>query len=448
MAKDWEKLAGEKGERVSSSRLERMMKLGGMGAGVAASSLAGRVKQLLGSNESVDEGNRKSAARMVSVLGQLKGASMKVGQILSADPEMLPPEFADGLEDLQRSAPPMTWETVRDQIEGALDRPIDVVFRSFEPEPIGAASIGQVHRATLDTGEDVAVKIQYPGVADSLESDLETLRSMLVWGRPFVDRERLDHYFREIREVLLVEADYVNEGRQLERFRQHFKDKPEFRIPRPYLDLTRPTVLVMEYVEGEKLDHALETLEADERDVLLNRFIGMYVWMFHELFELHADPHPGNFLLDSEGRIVLLDFGAVKAFDPDFSDSILELLDTCWEDDPQRAITIYERCGFGGNSFDFEAFDADLIREYHEIVLAPFLTTGDFDFGEWTPTMDSKRFMLRNPAFMKLTPPPQALLYFRVLSGIKGLLARFSTRINVYDLAVETAGRRGVLTEL
>ncbi len=450
MAKDWEKLAGEKGERVSSSRLERMMKLGGMGAGVAASSLAGKMKNFIGrrgrDDEELTDNLRKNAEKMADVLGELKGASMKIGQILSADPEMIPPEFAEGLERLQRSAPPMTWMTVKTQIETALDLPIDAVFRDFNPEPIGAASIGQVHRATLDTGEDVAIKIQYPGVADALESDMETLRSMLIWARPFIDRERLNHYFDEIREVLLIEADYVNEAEQLARFREHFAEKPEFRIPEPHIELTRPTVLIMEYIEGEKLDHALERLEADERDVLLGRFIGMYVWMFHELFELHADPHPGNFMLDEDGRMVLLDFGAVREFEPEFSDAILELLDTCWENDPERALRIYEQTGFGGENFRFEDFDPELITEYHEIVLAPFMTTGKFDFGAWQPAIDSKTFMMRNPAFMKLIPPPDALLYFRVLSGIKGLLAKFGARINVYDLAVETAERRGVLT--
>lgn len=450
VAKDWEKLAGEKGEKVSSSRLERMMKLGGMGAGVAASSFAGKMKNLItrggDDDQELSDNLKKNAEKMADVLGELKGASMKIGQILSADPEMIPPEFAQGLERLQKSAPPMTWMTVKSQIETALDLPIEAAFRDFNPEPIGAASIGQVHRATLDTGEDVAIKVQYPGVADALESDMETLRSMLIWARPFIDRKRLNHYFDEIREVLLIEADYTREAEQLARFREHFSEKPEFRIPRPYPELTRPTVLVMEYVEGEKLDHALERLEQDERNVLLQRFIGMYVWMFHELFELHADPHPGNFMLDAEGRLVLLDFGAVRKFEPAFSDAILELLDTCWEDDPERALRIYEETGFGGENFRFGDFDPALITEYHEIVLTPFMTTGKFDFGDWKPAIESKKFMMRNPPFMKLVPPPDALLYFRVLSGIKGLLARFGAQINVYDLAVETAERRGVLT--
>ena len=161
MAKDWEKLAGEKGERVKSGKLERMMRLGGVGAGVAASSIAGKFRNMIGGgDEALKDNHRKNAQRMVGVLGQLKGASMKVGQILSADPELLPPEFAEGLAQLQKDAPPMTWNTVKAQIESALDRPIEDVFDTFDPDPVGAASIGQVHRARLPAelgGHEVAV---------------------------------------------------------------------------------------------------------------------------------------------------------------------------------------------------------------------------------------------------------------------------------------------------
>ena len=135
--KDWEKLAGERGERVKSSKFERVFKLGSVGAGVAASSLAGKLKSIVSgtdSEEDLSDLYRKNANRMADVLGQLKGASMKVGQMLSADPEALPPEFAEGLARLQRDAPPMTYNTVREEIEKAFDRPIYLVFRHFDPD--------------------------------------------------------------------------------------------------------------------------------------------------------------------------------------------------------------------------------------------------------------------------------------------------------------------------
>ncbi len=449
MKKDWEKLAGEEGEKVSSSKIQRVLRLGSVGAGVAASSLAGKLKSFVrGGSEDEEEQlrnlYRKNADKMADVLGQLKGASMKVGQMLSADPEMIPPEFADGLARLQRNAPPMTWNTVKDQIETALDRPIDSVFDRFDPEPVGAASIGQVHRATLDTGEDVAVKVQYPGVSEALDSDLDTLKSMLVWGRPFVPREKLDRYFDEIRAVLKMEADYVQEAEQLARFQTHLVERDDVIVPKPYPDVSSETVLVMEFVEGVKLDEALEEMEEEPRNEMLQRWLSLFVWMFHELHELHADPHPGNFLLTDDGRLAVLDFGCVREFEPRFADGMLEIVTTVWDDHPERALEIYDELGFGTDDFDPRTIDPDLIRQYHEIVLAPFLSNEPFQFGGWQPALEGKKFMLRNPSFLQLTPPSDALLYFRLLSGIKGLLGKFDAALAIRPLAEETAIRRGL----
>lgn len=448
--KDWEKLAGEKGERVSSSKFQRVFKLGSVGAGVAASSFASKLKNIVTGSGADDaelsEAYRKNADKMALVLGQLKGASMKVGQMLSADPEALPPEFVESLESLQRDAPPMTYNTVKEVIETALDRPLDVVFKTFDPEPVGAASIGQVHRATLDTGEDVAIKVQYPGVAEALESDLDTLKNMLVWGRPFIAKEKLDRYFEEIREVLMTEADYLQEAENLERFNEHLADRDDIVVPKPYLEHTRPNVLVMEYMEGEKLDVALETMEPAERDEMLYRWLALFVWMFHELNELHADPHPGNFLLRDDGKLALLDFGCVKHFEPRFADGMMEIVTTTWTDEPERALEIYEELGFGDKRLDISKIDPQLLADYHNIVLAPFVQPGDFAFGGWQPGIEGRNFMLSHPSMMQLTPPPHMLMYFRLLSGIKGLLGKFDAKIDIKPLARETAERRGLVS--
>jgi predicted unusual protein kinase regulating ubiquinone biosynthesis (AarF/ABC1/UbiB family) len=453
MPKDWEKLAGEEGEEVTSSRLSRMLQLGRMGARVGASSLASKLKSKLtgGSaaerEEALREAYAKNARHMVDVLGKLKGASMKVGQLLSADPELMPDGFADELSALQRDAPPMTYMTVKRQIEEALDRPIETVFTRFDPEPIGSASIGQVHRARLDTGEEVAVKVQYPGVADSLESDLKSLRSMMTYGRAVVERERLDDWLAEIREILRREADYRLEAENLGRFHELLAEREGLRAPRPFPERSAETVLVMEFMEGEKLDDALQRMGEEERNEWLERWLLTFVWMFHELSEIHADPHPGNFLLQGDD-LVMLDFGCVKSYDPSFTDGMLEILDCCWQDDHERAREVYLRLGFGvEGSLSIEDIDPDLLWEYHNIVLAPFLRDEPFAFEGWTPAMDGKMFMMRHPSFLKLVPPRDALLYFRMLSGIKGLLARFDARINVYRNAVDIARRRDVLTD-
>lgn len=453
MAEDWEKLAGETGEEVTSNRFKRMFKLGSMGAKVTASSVASKLGSFLpGDKDRREEGLKrayaKNAERVVEVLGELKGASMKVGQMLSADPELLPDEFSDVMSALQKDAPPMTYTTVKGQIENALDRPMEMVFSYFDPDPIGSASIGQVHRATLESGEDVAVKVQYPGVAASLESDLKSLKTMLIYGRAFVDRDRLDAIFEEVRRMLLEEADYRIEAETLGRFHAYLEERDGLRAPKPYPQWSSKQVLVMEYIEGQKLDQALADLEdGPRRAELLERWMHSYSWMFHELHELHGDPHPGNFLLQQDDTLVMLDFGCVKKFEPQFADGFLEILVAAWEDDAERIIDIYRRLGFGTEGTDPKSIDPELMLQYQSIVTAPFMRDEPFYFGDWEPAMEAKLFMMRHPSFFKLIPPPDALAYFRVLSGIKGLLRKMDATINAYEMAYQTARRRGLLGE-
>ncbi|MEM1348398.1 MAG: AarF/ABC1/UbiB kinase family protein [Myxococcota bacterium] len=450
MSKDWDKLAGEEGERVTSSRFGRMWKLGKMGAKVTASMLANRASNLLSSEEDQaernDETRKRNAKHVAEVLGQLKGASMKVGQLMSADPELSPEGFGEILSTLQSEAPPMTYRTVKEQIERNLDRPIEVVFRDFDPEPIGAASIGQVHRATLDTGETVAVKVQYPGVMDALDSDIRTITNLLGYGRAMVDKKRLDEYAAEIRDLLLTEADYIREAEAIASFGPVLASREGIRAPRAFPEWTSKEVLTMEYIEGTKLDVALEHMDEERRTRILERWVSLYAWMVHERFDLHADPHPGNFLLDAHDDIIVLDFGSVRTFDAGFGDDLLDLLDTCWQRQPERAIPIYESMGFGDDDFDPRDLNPNDLYEYHEIILAPFLTDSAFDFGSWTPGAEGREFMMSHPTMLKLVPPASALPYFRTLSGIKGLLARFDAKINVFQLTYETAKRRGRLT--
>ncbi|MGM0575683.1 MAG: ABC1 kinase family protein [Myxococcota bacterium] len=453
MVRDWDKLAGEEGRDVSSSRLGRLVRMGRLGFSVSASTMARKVGQALvpggKSGREIRDGlfRTRQARKVLHVLGEMKGATMKVGQILSSDPDLVPPEFVETLTSLQHSAPPMTWRTVRREMEAAFDRPIDAVFRWFDPEPVGSASIGQVHQGTLRTGEDVAVKIQYPGIADTLDSDMQNLKSLLHLGRVLVDRRRLEDYLAEVRNAVVEESDYEAEAARLGRFHEVLSERPGVRAPRPFPEWTRRNVLTMEYVRGRKLDEALHEMPAgEEKDALLARFIDTYAWMFHELHELHADPHPGNFVLEEDGGLVVLDFGCVKRCDPAFADGILDIMDACWQRDDERAARRYRELGFGRNDAPEKIYDPTLLRRYHEIVLEPFLVDEAFDFGSWHLRARMQRFVLDNPAFLKLVPPAEGLLVMRVMGGIKGLLHKAGGRVNVHRMAVETARRCGRLT--
>ena len=448
---DWRDIDEEEGEEVPSGPWKRMFRLGSMAAKVGTSSMASKLRSMMpfgdeaAKEERLEQAFRDNAQQVADVLGELKGASMKVGQLLSADPELLPDEFSDVISSLQRDAPPMTYETVVRQIEESFGRDLQTIFSFFSSEPIGAASIGQVHRATLQSGEDVAVKVQYPGVVDALESDLKTLERLLVYGRVVVDRERLADYLDEVRDIVLTEADYENEAWNMADFADLLEAREGVRAPRPVERWTNRQVLTMEYVDGEKLDEALVDKRPDRRRELLERWTTLYSWLFHEQHYLHADPHPGNFLLDDDETIWVLDFGCVKKFDPEFTDDFLAILVACWEEDDEAALEAYRRLGFSADEADIDNVDPDLLREYHEIVLAPFMQQGPFDFSDWNPTMRAKKYMLSHPSFLKLVPPKDALLYFRVLSGIKGLLRKLDMSLDVRSEAEATARRRGLM---
>ena len=256
MARDWEKLAGERGQEVPSGRLSRMWQFGRLGLGVGVKTALRKAGNAVRGGNDADREQRKreflteQAQEMVKVLGRMKGAAMKLGQILSTDPDLVSPEFAEVLGSLQKEAPPMPWRVVQSQVEQAFDRPLTDVFSFFDPEPIGAASIGQVHRGRLSTGEEVAVKIQYPGVADSIDADLKNLKSALNLAKVAYDGERMDDYAHEFRQSLLEESDYRIEAKNLARFVDILSECEGVRVPRPFEQWTTREVLTMEFVEG------------------------------------------------------------------------------------------------------------------------------------------------------------------------------------------------------
>ena len=440
----------ESGRHVQSGRFGRALKRGGLATRVATSAFANAVgKRFSGQSTeaSIDAGAQammQNAERIVQVMGEMKGAVMKVGQLISADPDLVVPEFADSLSKLQRSAPPMAFEVVRAQIERQLGAPIGELYGTFEPEPIGAASIGQVHRATLHDGRVVAVKVQYPGIADTLESDLKNLGMVLNMGRVVLARDRLEGFLEEAKTAILDEADYELEARTLQRFRKLFVHRPAIRIPEPMPGLSAREVLTMEYIEGEKLDDALMRIEDPAtRDRIVTDFVEAFVYMFHDLHVLHADPHPGNFMLDGDGRIVLLDFGCTKAFEPALCDGILDLLMAFWNDDMVEMEAIFRRMGFGEPGVKYP--DHDVLRAYHRIVLEPLSRDEPFDFAGWSVHARIRAFMRDHLEMLRLPPPPALLLYLRVLAGIKGQMTRMRANVNIRQIAEGCARRHGRL---
>lgn len=444
---EFDEAAGPRFHR--SGRLGRLVKMGGLAAQVAGSTVARRIGGAFKGEEArasaAREGLVDNAQKVVRTMGELKGAAMKLGQMLSVAPEALPREFLEELRSLQKDSPAMPYDLVAEQISTALHRPLHEIFRFFDPVPLGAASIGQVHKARLFDGREVAVKVQYPGIAATLESDLKNLSSMLVMVRVVADRERIEATMDEVRRGILEEADYLREADNLEAFGAVLEQHPKIVVPKVLREYSSANILTMTHLEGEKLDVALDRLEsAEEKDRVGFDFSEIFVWMFHHQQVLHADPHPGNFLLTPEGKYGLLDFGCMRRYDQEFTDLWLDLLVAKWSHQKARLPELHERLGFGAKRGS-DGLSAEQLNELMEIVLAPFLYDRTFDWGSWDPKRGVERFVRTHPSILRYGAPPRAIFYFRVCAGIWGFLQRCRVRGNWYRLARGVAEARGRL---
>jgi predicted unusual protein kinase regulating ubiquinone biosynthesis (AarF/ABC1/UbiB family) len=302
------------------------------------------LKNLRGSDkERNSEFYNQTAEQIFSEFTKLKGTALKIAQSLSIDQGFLPDEFSEVMTQAQYSVPPINRSLVRSIIKRDLGRYPEDLFESFDTEAIAAASIGQVHAARLKTGEKVAVKIQYPGVRDTIASDLGLAKSL--FKRFIKNKEELNDYFEEIESTLRLETDYIHEGQTINRFHKRFSTD-RFETPRWFEEYSTERVLTMSFLEGV---HLKEFLDQDPSQEEKNDF-GQKIWDFfheqiHQSDEIHADTHPGNFLLTDDQKLGIIDFGCVKHFPDTFFRDYLLLLPTHLERDLEKIKSLYNRLG-------------------------------------------------------------------------------------------------------
>lgn len=296
----------------------------------------------------------------VADLEALGPTFVKIGQALSTRPDMVPPDYLEALQRMQDDVQPLPFPVVRDAVEASLGARLGKVFTEFEEMPLGAASIGQVHAATLRDGRRVAVKVQRPGIATTIQADLEALAALAAKADRFTDLGRRVHFadwVSEFGKTLLRELDYNIEAENLQRFHDHLQAYPTLFVPRPAWDLTRNNVLTMELVDGIKVTNVggLRRTEASLGELAGALMRGYLDQMFIH-GEIHADPHPGNVLLTHDGRLALLDLGMVAHVPPRRRDQLLKLLfaavDGRGEDVAQDVIAMGTRL----EDFDEERF--------------------------------------------------------------------------------------------
>jgi predicted unusual protein kinase regulating ubiquinone biosynthesis (AarF/ABC1/UbiB family) len=378
----------------------------------------------------------RTAEQLFKVLGELKGGAMKFGQALSIFEAALPEELAGPyratLTKLQDAAPPMPAATVHKVLAQEFGPQWRRQFRSFDDRPAAAASIGQVHRGVWKDGRAVAVKVQYPGAGDALISDFTQVARVARVAAGWIPGLDLKPILEELRARIVEELDYGLEAQAQATFAEAFRGDPTFAVPDV---LTHsPHVIVSEWLDGVPLSRLIASGSTEDRDLAARRYMEFLLAGPARAGLLHADPHPGNFRLTDDGRLGVLDFGAVKRLPEGMPPEIGELLTLALLGDAEGVVAGLREEGFIKASI---SIDAEGLLDY----LSPFLEPARHV--EWRFSRDWMRALFahindpRRPQWsvgLKLNLPPEYLLIHRVWLGGIGVLCQIEGEVPVLEV--------------
>ncbi|MDE3074764.1 MAG: AarF/ABC1/UbiB kinase family protein [Chloroflexota bacterium] len=345
------------------------------------------------------------AEHLRMVLEDLGTTFIKVGQIVSTRPDLLPPEYQQELAKLQDAAPPVSGEAIQQVIQGELGAPVDTLFASFDPTPVAAASIGQAHAATLADGTEVVIKVRRPGVVGQVEEDLQILLNLATAAAhrwEVADDYDVAGIAQEFSQTLRAEMDYIREGRNAERIASNFAGDETIHVPRIFWDLTTQRVLTLERIHGMKLTEATVQEGADsQRRAMAEKAAAFLLKMVFEDGFFHADPHPGNLFLEPDGRIGLIDFGMVGSVDDKTQEQLVLLLLAITSQDADQLVDAFLDLGVARRRVE-----RSLLRQDLEHLLSRYygLPLGEIALGELIPDALAvvRRHHLQLPANLAL----------------------------------------------
>jgi predicted unusual protein kinase regulating ubiquinone biosynthesis (AarF/ABC1/UbiB family) len=451
-------LAVAEDRKIPKGRVRRSAKLGTtlgvQGARYAGTKAASIARSEEGRKEKLENRHLEAAIKLMGTLGEMKGAAMKLGQMASfIDIEFLPPEYREiyqeQLAKLRTDAPAMPWEKVvkvlEEEYEGV---PLRELFSDIEREAFAAASIGQVHRAELPNGTRVAVKIQYPGVAEALEADLRNAGTLVRLGKAIAPGLDPKSIAAELRERVLEELDYEHEAQDQRSFARAYRDHPFIYVPDVYTRLSRRRVLVTELVEGQDFEQVKE-LDHEQR----SRF-GEIVFRFsfgsiYHLQHFNADAHPGNYILMADGRVAFIDFGMTKRIDREQIMLEQRAVDAAVRKDPERLREALHDLGFVKNP---SKLDAERLMEHVMVVGGWYLEDRDYEVSskqvmkmiEATSDPRSEYFDLVRRESM----PADELMGRRMETGVMAVLAQLRAKRNWHRIMREWVYGDAPQTEL
>ncbi len=417
--------------------------IGSQGARYAATRAANLARSKEEADEAIDARHLEAAERMVDVLGTMKGAAMKIGQLASfIDTEFIPEEYRElyqeKLSKLRSEAPAMPWKKVKSVLEDEWDgEPVEELFEDFEHDAAAAASIGQVHRAVLPDGRQVAVKVQYPGIAEALRADLQNAQMLMRMAKALAPGLDARAAAAELKERVLEELDYEYEAQNQRTFARAYRGHPFIYVPDVITRLSRRRVLVTEWVDGHGFDYVKEQSQ-EHRD----RF-GEIVYRFcfgsvYHLQHFNADAHPGNYLLMDDGKVAFLDFGMTKQLDKEQIALEITAIDAAYENDPERLRAALHDLGFLHKP---ERVDAERLMEHVRAV-------GGWYMDDREVTIDSKLVMnaiaaVTDPRagfydlWRRENLPANELMGRRMETGVLAVLGQLHATRNWYRIGRE-----------
>jgi predicted unusual protein kinase regulating ubiquinone biosynthesis (AarF/ABC1/UbiB family) len=343
----------------------RALRFAKVGTGLSGAAATFGVNAVFGGGDT----DARNARALKEALGKLKGPLMKVAQMVATVPDLLPPEFAQELAQLQQNAPAMGPSFVRRRMAAEMGPDWQARFRSFELEPAAAASLGQVHRAVSLEGESLAVKLQYPDMQSAVESDLGQMRAAMALGRRMFGSVDTSEIAQEITERIREELDYGREAKSMALYRAFFDGRDEIAVPEPHFSLSTGRMLSMGWLEGKGL-MTFKGEDQETRDRIAKMMFEAWWSPMIRLGVIHGDPHLGNYsFTEGAGRLNLLDFGCIRVFPPRFVGGVVRLYRALLNDDADAQLAAYESWGFKGLTREL----MDVLNIWARFIYGPLL---------------------------------------------------------------------------
>ncbi|MCO4760117.1 MAG: AarF/ABC1/UbiB kinase family protein [Myxococcales bacterium] len=449
----------DESSKVRSSRLGRVAMLGGMAARLAgdAASAAGRLASSASSDAAAKTLHKGVSKTLVRHLGEMKGLPMKLGQMLSYIDDWVPAEhretYRETLQELQVRSRPMLWESIETMMREDLGASPDELFASFDRTPIAAASIGQVYRAALHDGRQVAVKVQYPGIADAVASDLKNIDSIIRALSVALPKVDVEQSLRDVSSRLLEECDYAAELAHQQAFVAAWAHDDDMIVPDVVPELCGARVLTTEFIEGRRWDDMLTDSSPAERS---QYGLAIFRFVFHSMYvhgRFNGDPHPGNYLFLPDGKVAFLDFGCVQAYDRDSLERFAHVRNLA-----QRSVrgSDFRAAAISAYGLPAEADDEmwDAFEDYLYLSFEPLLAAQPYFYDrDYTMRLAKRTAEMKLLVAKKLfktgifdTKRPGAVFLHRINFGLNSILAQLGAEAD-WPAEVDAIYRAGGFEE-